>query len=327
MSGEVAPKPTRNTRTAPLVVGAIIIVVIVIVAGLYIGKVGPFATHTSTPPLDEGGFTQGSVVTFIYNGTNTFVCTPGPTTLFPGNATAQAASSKTGCDVGAANQNAVEQVPEWVLVPAFDGLSVFGVAALGASTDGFPANNGSALLTDCGAGGTTAGCVDHPTYLYSPFFSAVEQNIGQGSGYAGLPLGVLPTPAHDHLINTSTDYPNVYWGTIAVLVLDPNILPDRATGGCTATVHSNLSNPVGNCLTTLTALERAATTCSSSVIAFNSAAKNPIWTTLNGLTSSTICDQVVVPGDVTIPQIDSNLNSNLYIPFAVSPGAPSSFPT
>ncbi|HEV2316145.1 MAG TPA: hypothetical protein VGV89_01030 [Thermoplasmata archaeon] len=321
-----APPAKSRVRAAAIAVVAIVIVIVVVLAGLYYAKIGPFASSSSVA-LEEGGFTLGQVVTFTYNGTNTYLCTPGMSTMFPGNSTATAAAGTTMCEVGNAQQNAIFQVPEWVLVPAFAGLSVFGVSALGASSDGFPTMNGTTVLTDCGAGGTKAACVDHPTYLYSPLFVAVEQSIGKPGGYGGLPPGVLPTPAHDHVINTSTDYPNVQWGTIAVLVLDPNILPDRASGACTATVHSNLSNPIGNCLTSLAALDRAATTCSSSVVAYNTATANPIWKTLNGLAKGTVCDQVVVPGDLTIPQINANLNGNLYIPFKVTPGAPSSFPS
>ena len=308
-------------------IAAIVVAVIVVAAGalVYVYYLKPGSKPSAL--LQEGGFTMGQVVTFTYNGTNTFLCTPGMSVMFPGNATAAAAATTTACEVGNASQSAVFQVPEWVLVPAFAGLSVFGVAALGASTDGFPMVNGTAILTDCGAGGSHSACVDHPTYVYSPFFAAVELDIGSASGYGGLSLGVLPTPSHDHVINTSATYPNVQWGTIAVLVLDPNILPDRVSGQCSATVRSNLTSATGNCLTSLPAIERASRTCSSSVIAFNSAVRNPIWATLNVLTKSNVCAQVVVPGDATIPQIDNNLNSNLYIPFAVSPGAPSTFPS
>jgi hypothetical protein len=320
------PPPPKRGKLLTVVV-AVVIVVGVVLAGLFALKVGPFAPSSSPKPLDEGGFTLGQVVTFTYNGTNTFLCTPGMSTMFPRNATAAAAKGTTPCEIGNASQNAVSQVPEWVLVPAYAGLSVFGVPALGSSSSGFPTMNGTTILADCGAGGSRAACLDHPTYLYSPFFTAVEQAIGQPGGYGGLPLGVLPTPAHDHVINTSATYPNVEWGTIAVLVLDPNILPDRQTGLCAQAVGSNLSNPIGNCLTSLAALNRAAGTCSSSVVAFNSAVANPIWKTLNALTTTTVCAQVIVPGDVTIVQIDNTLDSNLYIPFSVSPGAPPSFPT
>jgi len=309
-------------------IGAIAIVIVVVLAGVltYYYVYHPSSSSGgSSPVLEAGGFTMGQLVTFVYNGTNTFVCTPSIQSLYPANATAAAAAAKTGCEVGAANQSAVPQVPEWILVPAFLGLSIFGVSALGADSTGYPTTNGTTVLTECGGGGSAAGCEDHPTYLYSPFFTQVEDHQGLSMGYGGLPLGVLPTPAHDHLINTPTTYPNVYWGTITVLVLDPNILPDRSTGQCTAVVHSNLTNPTGNCLTSLTALNQAFTTCSSSVVAYNTVLNNPIWKTLISLGVSP-CAQVVVPGDITIPQVDNNLNGNLYIPFAVQPGLPSSFP-
>lgn len=324
----VRPPTSRSRRrTWAAVIVIVIILVVAIPTVLYVDP-GYLSSRSASPaPLEEGGFTLGQVVTFVYNGTDTYLCTPGMSVMFPGNSTASAAAQVTSCEVGNANQKAVAQVPEWVLVPAFAGLSIFGVTALGASADGFPMTNGTTLLTDCGAGGSHGACVDHPTYLYSPLFVAVEDSIGASTGYGGLPLGVLPTPAHDHLINTSANYPNVQWGTIAVLVLDPNILPDRATGACSPTVASNLSSPAGNCLTSLAALDRATHTCSSSVVAFNSAEKNPIWTTLNAVTGATVCSQVIVPGDVTITAVNNDLNGNLYIPFLVTPNPPQSFPT
>jgi hypothetical protein len=297
-------------------IAAIVVVVIVVIAAIgvyYYLK----PKSSGSPLLQEAGFNAGTVVTFTYNGTNTFVCTPSLTSFYSG---ATAAAAVTQCEVGGNNQNAIpDQVPEWVLVPAFAGLSIFGVPALGASADGFPTFLSSTTLTDCGAGTTKAACVDHPALIYSPFFTAVEQHIAITAGYGGYPEGVLPTPAHDHLLNGSNTVPNVEWGTIAVLVFDPNIFPDRVTGACTAVVVSNLSTPTGHCLNSLAALAAALSTHSSSVPTANN--KNPIWETESNTTL-----QVVVPGDVSIAQLN-NLNSNLYIPFAVTPGAPSGFPT
>lgn len=318
-----APPKPRGRWWIPLVAVA---VVVIVVAPTLLYVYPGYLRKPSSSALTEGGFTMGQVVTFTYNGSNTYVCTPDLSVMFPGNASAAAAASATECEVGNASQNAVPgQVPEWVLVPGFAGLSVFGQTALGSTSDGFPTVNGSTLLTDCGGGASPSACVDHPTYLYSPFFVAVEVHLGLG-GVGGLDLGVLPTPAHDHLINTNPTYPNVPWGTIAAIVLDPNIFPDRATGTCTEIVPSNLTRPTANCLTTLTALDAATQTCSTSVTDFNAAVSNPIWATLNVLTGTTVCQQVVVPGDVTITEVNSDLDSNLYIPFSVSPGAPSSFP-
>ncbi len=316
--------PKRGHRRTWIVVAVAVILIVAASLSYYYLVYQP-STQTQSPLLEEAGFTKGSVVTFVYNGTNTFLCAPSMSVMFPNDSTAAAAAAKTQCEVGNASQNAVSQVPEWVLVPAFAGLSIFGVTALGASAHGFPTANNATVLTDCGAGGSEAACVDHPTYLYSPLFTAVEDHLNLTSGYGGLPLGVLPTPAHDHLIDTPTTYPNVEWGTIAVLVMDPNILPDRTTGTCTATVPSNLSAPTANCLTSFAALGRALTTCSSAAASFNAAAKNPIWETLVSVGVSP-CAQVLVPGDLTVSQL-SNLNANLYIPFLVQAGGPASFPS
>jgi hypothetical protein len=313
-----APAPSPKSRTLLGVILVVIVVIIVAVAGLYVAKVGPFATKkaAATPPI-EAGFAQGQVVTFQFTGN--YTCTPSLSSLFPSQSSV---SSTTNCEVGMANQNAVQQVPEWVLVPAFAGLSAFGLAALGANSRGFPVFSSSAVLTDCGAGGGPTGCADHPTYLYSPSFTTVEQFTNASSGYGGLPEGVLPTPAHDGLLNISGAYPNVEWGMIVVLVFDPNIFPDRTTGTCSAATPSNLTSATGNCLTSIGALDRALTTYSSSVARANGGSPgNPVWKALagNGL-------QILIPGAVSVAQAN-NLNANLYVPFSVATGAPSSFPT
>lgn len=305
-----------------IAVAAVIVVIVVVLAAilLYVTP-GYLVSHSSStaPRYSAGGFTRGQVVTFLYNGTDTYLCTPAMSVMYPGNSTAASASSTTSCEVGNASQNAVPQVPEWILVPAFAGLSIFGVTALGATADGLPAYNGTTIGVDCGAGGSKTACVDHPTYLFSPLFTAVEDHLSLGQGYGGLPLGVLPTPAHEHLIDTPPTYPNVQWGTIAVLVFDPNIWPSPTTGACTALVGSNLSAPTGHCLTSLAGLTAALTTCSSAVAHAN--AREPIWATLGDP-----CAQVVVPGVTVVSEL-SNLNGNLYIPFAVTPGVPSFLPS
>ncbi len=313
MSGPT-PTPPAGRSSGRRTLVAIAVVAIVVVAGLsayYLVYLRPMGGGAS--PLEAGGFTAGQVVTFVYNGTATYLCTPGLLTFYPNET-----SAGTSCEVGAANQNAVEQVPEWVLVPAFAGLSAFGVASLGATDRGFPQFHSATVLTDCGGGTSPTACVDHPSTIYSPLFTAVEEHLGITSGTAGLPEGVLPTPAHDHLLNTSSTYPNVQWGTIVVLVLDPNIWPDRSTGACTATIASNLSSPTGHCLTSIANLAAALTAESSAVTTANTG--NPIWETLGSPDL-----QVVVPGDTSVAQIN-NLDGNLYIPFAVQPGAPASFP-
>jgi hypothetical protein len=324
-----AAPPSTGAATPPkkgmsmMVIAAIVVVVILVIAGglgYYYLVVKPGSSSSSpglNASLEMGGFADGQIVTFVYNGTNSEQCTPSLATLFPGDANATLAAAKTSCEVGTADQGAVVQVPQYILVPAFAGLSIFGVTALGATSHGFPTVNGTTLLTQCGAGGTSTACPSHPTYLYSPDFTAVEKHLNLTSGYGGLPPGTLPTPAHDHLINTPTTYPNVYWGITVVLVFDPNIYPMQNSPTCTASVHSNLSAPTGNCLTSFSALQAALKTCSSSASSFNNATANPIWQTLQSG-----CDQVVVPGGSL-----SNLNGNLYIPFSVMPGMPPMFPS
>lgn len=320
--GPSSPSPPKKGMSMMVIAAIVVVVVLVIAGGLayYYVVVKP-GSGSSSPglnaSLEMGGFADGQIVTFVYNGTNTEQCTPSLATLFPGDANATAAAAHTGCEVGTANQNAVVQVPQYILVPAFAGLSIFGVPALGASAHGFPTVNGTTLLTQCGAGGTVTACPSHPTYLYSPDFTAVEQHLNLTDGYGGLPPGTLPTPAHDHLIDTPTTYPNVYWGITVVLVFDPNIYPAQDAPTCTATVHSNLSSPTGNCLTSFSALRAAMKTCSSSASVFNNVTANPIWQTLQSG-----CDQVVVPGGSL-----SELNGNLYIPFSVMPGMPPMFPS
>lgn len=317
-SSAAPPKKGMSTMTIAAVV--IVVVILALAGGLgyyYLVVKKPASNPGPNPALEMGGFTDGQIVTFVYNGTTTEVCTPSLSVMFPHDSNATAAAAKTGCEVGNADQNAVQQVPQYILVPAFAGLSIFGVTALGATSHGFPAYNGTTVLAQCGAGGTSTACPDHPTYLFSPDFALVEAHIHQNSGYGGLPLGVLPTPAHDHLLNTPTTYPNVYWGITVVLVMDPNIWPAQSAPTCSMVSHSNLSNPTGNCLTSFGALQTAMTTCSSAASAFNSATANPIWQTLNSG-----CAQVVVPGNNL-----NNLNGNLYIPFSVQPGAPPMFPS
>jgi hypothetical protein len=304
---------------------AIVVVVLVVVGGLgyYYAVYQPAHPGASGSSVNEslemGGFDDGQVVTFLYNGTTTSLCNPTMGVMFPHDVNATAATKYTDCEVGNASQTAVPESPQYILVPAFAGLSIFGVGALGANASGFPTLNGTTLLTDCGAGGTLTACPDHPTYLYSPLYTAVEDHLNLTMGYGGLSPGVLPVPAHDHLLNTPTQVSNIYWGTVVVLVLDPNIFPAQMSPTCSVVSASNLSSPTGNCLTSFAALQRAVTGCSSSTADYNGAAKNPIWQTLVSVGVPS-CAQVYVPGGINA------LNSNLYIPFSVSPGAPPMWP-
>lgn len=255
-------------------------------------------------PTETAGFYNGTIVTFVYP--YQYKCLPSLTKYFSNETTA---ASLTQCEVGAGNATAEQGAAAlWVIVPAFAGLSIFGVSKLGASAQGFPVYSNQTIVTQCGASGTPSGCPDHPLLLYSPFFTAVEEHLELKSGYGGLPEGVLPTPAHDHLIDCC--FQTVPWYTIVVLVFDPNIFPNAVTGQCTAVAPSNLTDPTGDCLSNYNGLLKALTAHDSGVSTVN--ANNPIWQTLGGPNL-----QVVIPGAATAAHI-TNANSNLFEHFTVN---------
>jgi len=288
-----------------------------VIGALYGLGIGPFAP-SATPPAasgSSGAFTEGQAVTLDYSGA--MLCVPSLAKLYPDVASLNAT---TPCEIGAADQGAVpDQIPQWLLVPAFAGLGAFGDGAAGATSDGFPTVNGTTVLTDCAAGTSALRCPQTPVDIYSPAFAALEQFANLTGGVNGLPQGILPMPAHDILINTTAHLnPAIPWGTIVVLVFDPNIFPDRSNGACAATAASNLTIPTGNCLTSLPALDRALVTSSTAVSGVNGGrADNPVWKSLGGPTQ-----QVYVANDLTVGAVDSDLNSNLYAVYGVSPAAP-----
>jgi hypothetical protein len=271
-------------------------------------------TKTVVQP-SSGAFYNGQVITFDY--TAQFMCTPPLTAFFPNETAAN--QTAMGCEVGAAKMSAFPSnaAPIYVLVPAFAGLSIFGVHKLGATAQGFPTfiynSMNYTIVTQCGAALTSTACPDHMSLIYSPAFTAVEEHLGIKNGVFGLPEGVLPTPAHDHLVTFTTNT-SIPWYIVVVLVFDPNIFPNPVTGQCTAIVPSNLSNPTANCLNTYSALEAAMQTPSSSVSAANM--NNPIWQTLGEPTL-----QVVVPG-ISSPSQLSSANSNMVLYFSDPPVYP-----
>ncbi len=266
--------------------------------GLYVYQVTRPASSSPSPGL-SGGFLNSAVVTYEYYNSTPYQCSPATT-----------ATTVTACEVGSAGTFPSNALPNWVIVPAYSQLSIFGVTALGATRQGYPTFDNQTIVTDCGAGNTPSACPDHPALLYSPDFTAVEQHIGITGGYGGLPEGVLPTPAHDHIVETDAGQANIPWYNIAVLVFDPNIMPDAATGRCAQIMPSGLTNATANCLTSLSALQNAMTTNNNVTIGAANA-KNPIWQTLGKPTT-----QVVIPG-ITIPSQIRTANSNLDIWFAV----------
>ena len=301
------------------IVFAVSVIVLIVIAaagfGLYATAPGSTGapTHTtvtqsgSTPfarPTETGGYNNDAVGPFVYP--YQYKCLPSLTKYFSNETTA---SALTQCEVGEGDATAEQGAASlWVIVPAFAGLSIFGAGKLGASPEGFPVYNNQTIVTQCGASGTPSGCPDHPLLLYSPFFTAVEEHLGLNTGYGGLPEGVLPTPAHDHLIDCC--FQTVPWYTIVVLVFDPNIFPNAVTGQCAAVAPSNLTDPTGDCLSNYSGLLKALTAHDSGVSTVN--VGNPIWQTLGGPNA-----QVVIPGAATASQI-ANANSNLFEHFTVN---------
>lgn len=305
-----APPPHAARSRTTMVVVAVVVVVVLIVAAVGVYYLYKPAASTSPKSTEGGGFSSGSVVTFVYSGSAS--CTPSSASLYP---SAGAATGEANCEIGLADQNAVtNQVPQWLLVPAYAGLSIFGLAQFNGSSRGFATSGASAILTDCGAGGSPTACPQDPALVYAPLFAQAESLAGAGSGVGGHAAGVLPIPAHDILLNASSSFPTVPWGSIVVMVLDPNILPDRSSGTCSAVASSNLSSPTSHCLVTLTALTAAMTTHASDVATVNAA--NPIWKALGSPTT-----QVVLIADPTVAS-SSNLDSNLYTNYSVQAGAP-----
>ncbi|MDE1761812.1 MAG: hypothetical protein KGH59_00315 [Candidatus Micrarchaeota archaeon] len=253
--------------------------------------------------IASGGFIGGTEAYFKY--TEAYKCSPPNSQLFTNSTELLASLNYTQCSFGVPG-NAVGADQQWLLIPAYAGMSSFG---FNSSFQGFPLYNGTVVVTHCGVGGTASSCPDHPQSIYSPLFSGLEKSVGIAKGAFGLPEGVLPMPAHDYVIDDYDKFADVDWYTIAVYVFDPNIMPNATTGACMQVVPSNLTSPTANCLTSIGAIQRAMTNSSSSVAAGNS--RNPIWRFMGNPTM-----QIAVPGNPTVAEIN-NSNSNLRVPYAV----------
>lgn len=321
---------TRSPAISTIVAVISVIVLIAVAAGAYYFLVSPGTSqHTTTTSTNtantvafsmilngstSAGFYKNAVVTFQY--TKDYTCTPALSKFATNQTEANLAAAKTSCEVGGGDSTAVAgAAPVFILVPAFAGLSIFGVQSLGATSQGYPTFNKQLIFTQCGAGGTVSACSDHPTLIYSPYFTAVEQHLGIKTGVFGLPEGVLPTPAHDHVVNYIGGS-SIPWDVITVLVFDPNVMPDAATGQCHRWVTSDLANPTGNCLTSFGALAKAMTTQTTATANANATQSDPIYSTLGGVKT-----QVAIPG-VPIVSDTSPTNTNLFLYFSVSSSSP-----
>ena len=331
-------KVSRRPAVSTIIMVGIVVVLIVVAAGAYYvlssGTTNTTSSHSTSSStrssstttantvatsiilngLTSAGFYNNQVVSFKY--TQDYLCTPALANFAANQTEANLAAAKTTCEVGGGNNTAVANaIPVFILVPAYAGLSIFGVPALGATSQGYATFNNQLIFTQCGAGGTTSACSDHPTLIYSPYFTAVEQHLGVKTGLPAslggpLPEGVLPTPSHSHLVDYAGG-PSIPWDVITVLVFDPNIMPDGMTGQCHKWVNSNVTSATGNCLTSFDALTAAMTTKSTANASANATQSNPIYTTLGGPST-----QVLIPG-VTIVSRNSPTSTNLFLYFSV----------
>jgi hypothetical protein len=151
-------------------------------------------------------------------------------------------------------------------------------------------------------------CPSDPAFGYSPQFASLENILGIKS-FAGKPYGVMPMPAHTHLVNNTFSGDPIPWYVITVYVLDPNIMPNASNGKCSKVVSSNVTNPEGNCLTSLSAIKRAMETYDNATINANSG--NPLWIALGKPMT-----EVYIPNDTNASEV-GNSNTNIVVPFAV----------
>ncbi len=264
------------------------IVVLLIIAGIGYGlyatqptkaiTVTVSTSSTSSTPAQvgfTGAFLNNKVVSFVYYRPP--ICSPALTSLMS-DPNAAAAAAKTNCEVGAKGTFPASAVPVWGMVPVFAGLSAFGVPQFGATPEGYPVYRNQTILTDCTGAGARQ-CPNHPPLMYSPAFTAVEQSMGINNGVMGLPEGVMPFPAHTHIVSTDDAQKDVAWDVIAVMVFDPNIFPNPVTGRCTQIVPSSLANATADCLTSLQALQNALTTTNSAIAQANAAISRAMATT------------------------------------------------
>lgn len=265
------------------------------------GMAAPPLLYPAANSTANGAFQNMTIATITYVGNYTCAQNQG-----------QAYANATGsspCEFGSIVAGANGASPFWYIVPAYSGLSVFGFNSTNATAQGFPVFNGSAVLTDCSAGATAASCAGSPAYVYSPVFAKIENMLNYTNGLSGLPLGVLPDPAHSYIFSQFSNGIGFY--AVVVFVFDPNIMPNAFDGKCNEVMKSNLTDPTGNCLTSISALENALHTDSSSVAYANGG--NPVWEAMGRPTA-----QAVLLGAGSSSGINTS-NTNLREVIKVSP--------
>ncbi len=269
------------------------------------------ATTTIAPIINKSyspAFQNGSIVTIITYSNST--CLPSLATIYPNSLEAVNASKVTNCEVGTVT-NQTPAIPRWNLIPAFAGLSIYGIQSWGATPQGYPVYNGTSVITQCGASGTLAACSSKTAYFYSSKQGSNERSLGIYNGINGLPEGVLPNPASDKVLPLNKTSKASLSYLVRVSVYDPNIFPNATTGKCKQVAPSNLSNPTGNCLTSLAALRAAILTTDSGIAVVN--ANNILWQ--NGgkpMTQVSLLSSLNVSPGVRLNDSNTNLVSYSY---------------
>lgn len=261
---------------------------------------------TTVASNSSWAFQNGKVVQYVYY--SNYTCSPGITGVYLNISQVYNASKVTQCETGSsAGVNVTGAIPKWNLVPAFAGTSVWGWTQFGSSSNGYPMWNGTVIMTQAPAGIVAM----QPKYFYSPLTAMNEQSVNQSSGINGLPVGVLPSAAHDVLISPLKSNAITRSYRITVAVYDPNIFPNPTTGKCTQVAPSSLPNATSNCLTSVAALQAAIATTDNSVATINKG--NPLWVNAGNLTTQAAILQITMQKRGIVVESIVNASNNVNV--------------
>jgi|GEM_PF-264179 hypothetical protein len=243
--------------------------------GTQTGLVGSYTNNAAVPvtttiavtvpvPGTGGVFQNGQIVHFATTAPSN--CTSTISALYNKYPEAVNASGATNCEIGV-GINTAGMSPQYMISPAFAGLSIYGQVGWNSTPQGYPTFNKTVIVTSCGASTSPSNCsaTSITKYFYSPGASVFEKTLGYTKGLFGEPQGVMAKPAHDLLIPGGVGSTLTETYLVRVAVFDPNIFPNATTGACRQWVASNLTNPTGNCLNNVAALARALNTTDTAV--------------------------------------------------------------
>lgn len=261
--------------------------------------------------IRSGGFLNGHIVTIEY--TANFTCSPSLMAIYGNTSDVANASKSTDCTAKTPG-NLYSTLPVWEIYPSFASISTYGINQSTLTVkDRYPVFNGTEIYTDCGTVGTAAACHWVPEYTYGLNSTRVEQDYGIFNGISGQPKGVFPFPDYDYILLDNYSGESTPWYVVLVRVYDPNIFPNATTGKCKQVAPSNLSNPIGNCLTSFAALQRAYQTRDSYISILNK--NNKLW-----IIQGSPMTQVQIATAPNVTGISGLLypNTNMYLFFRVN---------